>query len=40
MWSCVLFVRPSKRRFMPKRKRPQVEEELVLELDFFAEEGW
>ena len=32
-------MRPSKRRFMPRRKRPQVEDALVLELDFLAEEG-
>ena len=41
MWSCVLFVRPSRRRFIPRRKSPHVEDWFVVELeDFLVVEGW
>lgn len=40
MWSWVLFVRPSKRRFIPNSMRPHAEL-LLLGDDFFDdEEGW
>lgn len=37
MWSWVLFVRPSKRRFMPRSMRPHAELSL-LGFDFLEDE--
>lgn len=39
MWSWVLFVRPSRRRLIANRVRPQREFSLVEDEDFFFEEG-
>lgn len=40
MWSCVLFVRPSKRRFIPSSMRPHAELLLLGEDVLDDEEGW
>ena len=45
MWSWVEFVRPSKRRFIPRRKRPHAElfcadEEEEGDFPFLVEDGW
>ena len=37
MWSWVLFVRPSKSRFIPRRRRPQ---ELVFRACWFDADGF
>ena len=41
MWSCVVLVRPSRRRLMDRRARPYREDPLFADSAFFLlEVGW